>query len=316
MLNRASGVLAAAGPAEGGVGRVARRIGFPLHCTTLLLSIASVAWATSFSAGERSMKARERNAVGLAGLCGIIATVAAGVVVVPVVREYLEESELITQLESGSMEQKKEAATKLSELQSVRAAPALLKIVREIGGLTFIMKALIAIAPKVTPLLTDGLSDESEEVRCCSALILGDARIAEAVPYLVRKLDHQNRRDRVCAVVALRNLGPIAADAVPKLVQTLTNDDSSSVRGGAAHALWRIGAAARPAVPALIDSLKHDDQKLRVYAALALLSVTGGEVAREEVVAVIEADMDEAMKNAADWVRKDAQELVKATQRE
>ena len=69
-------------------------------------------------------------------------------------------------------------------------------------------------------------------------------------------------------------------------------------------------------MPALLDSLQHDDQKLRVYAALALLSVTGGEAARGKVMAVIEADMDEAMKNAADWVREDAQELVDAIQKE
>ncbi len=258
------------------------------------------------------MRARERNAVWLAGFGGIIAVVAAGVVIVPVVQNYLEESELIKQLESGDME---EAAAKLAEMQSVRAAPALMKIIREMGGLAFIMEALTAIAPKVKPLLIDGLSDENKEVRCYSALILGDARIAEAVPHLVRKLDHRNRRDRSCAVVALRNLGPTAAAAVPQLIQTLTDDESSSVRGGAAHALWRIGAGARSAVPALLDSLKHQNRNLRVYAAIALLSVTDGELAGEEVMEVINADMDEAMKSAADWVREDAQELVDAIQK-
>jgi HEAT repeat protein len=62
------------------------------------------------------------------------------------------------------------------------------------------------------------------------------------------------------------------ADAIPKIAETLSNEDPR-VRRTAALALGRFGTVAQSAVPALRRALGDDDQEVRINASDALLSI-------------------------------------------
>jgi hypothetical protein len=69
------------------------------------------------------------------------------------------------------------------------------------------------------------------------------------------------------ALIGYKALGTLA---IPSLVDTLTNNPSPSVRGGAAEALGCIGPAARLVAPALFCAAKDKDNTVRPNAFWAL----------------------------------------------
>jgi hypothetical protein len=104
---------------------------------------------------------------------------------------------------------------------------------------------------------------------------IGDARLdwwgIKAVPGLIKKLQSGTAFDQALAIALLGELGADAAEAVPTLVEKLTQDPSNSVRFSVAATLGKIGPPARVAVPALIRALQED---------------TGGGVQREAATAL------------------------------
>src|SRR5262249_9222526 len=70
------------------------------------------------------------------------------------------------------------------------------------------------------------------------------------------------------AAVALGNVGPPAATAVPALVKVLRQDRDARARVLAATALAWLGPRARKAIPALLEALKDDD--VRTDAGISL----------------------------------------------
>ncbi|MCZ6707577.1 MAG: HEAT repeat domain-containing protein [Chloroflexi bacterium] len=77
---------------------------------------------------------------------------------------------------------------------------------------------------------------------------------------------------RTGAVMAMRELGPVAWPAVPVLIEALS-DPFVGVRKGAAGALGGIGPAAEDAVPALIQALTDPHRFVRSWAAMALFEI-------------------------------------------
>ena len=74
---------------------------------------------------------------------------------------------------------------------------------------------------------------------------------------LIAGLGHEDSEVRNHAALALRDLGPAAASAVPALIATL-GDDDVSVRGAAVQALEAIGAGAKEAVEPLLAVAAND----------------------------------------------------------
>jgi HEAT repeat protein len=127
------------------------------------------------------------------------------------------------------------------------------------------------------------------------------------VPGLVARLDDPEPSARVEAAAGLAAIGPVALDAVPRLLRQAKDDPNQDARATAASALVRIdadaaaplvveyarvlaatglqerrgaavvlgslGAIAKPAVPALVAALGDDDALLRNRAAGALGSI-------------------------------------------
>ena len=74
--------------------------------------------------------------------------------------------------------------------------------------------------------------------------------------------------------MALENMGPDAKDAVPALINALSDPDRG-VRQASVKALGRIGPAAKAAVPALSRALKKGSWP---EAQEAILRINGGEL--------------------------------------
>lgn len=149
---------------------------------------------------------------------------------------------------------------------------------------------LVAVLREQGPVLARALADPDPEVRALARRtleVLADLRgrwlrrmaclseraedpfletFRAALPGLVAELRGPARRT---ATGILEALGPVAAGAVPALMQALEDPDRF-VRWGAARALGKIGVPAAAAVPALTHMLGDPDLDLGLAAAAAL----------------------------------------------
>ena len=129
--------------------------------------------------------------------------------------------------------------------------------------------------------------------RAAAAVTLGQIGpvAAEAVPQLVQALLKDRDSDvRRAAAAALGQIGPVAAEAVPQLVQASLKDGDSDVRRAAAAALGQIGPLAAEAVPQLVQVLLKDrDSDVRRAAATALGQI--GPLAAEAVPQLVQASL-------------------------
>lgn len=89
--------------------------------------------------------------------------------------------------------------------------------------------------------LIEGLGDENENVRWCSAISLG--KIApegeRAIPFLTKALMDSNSNVRWCSSIALGKYNQTAESAIPEL-QKLLNDDNDDIRWAAYISLLKI----------------------------------------------------------------------------
>ena len=97
------------------------------------------------------------------------------------------------------------------------------------------------------------------------------------------------RDRRMRAVVLLREMGPPGKEAVPALIERLSDTDGH-IRLHSAIALGGIGPAASNAVPALLPFLKDRAYTVRVYTAEAIWQITGQV---EPSLGVLETDIQD-----------------------
>jgi len=91
----------------------------------------------------------------------------------------------------------------------------------------------------------------------------------EAVPWLLEKLTNSNDKERSWIIEALGSIHAQSDRVVPVLINYLS-DSNSMVRVHAATALSSYKADAKPAVPALIDLLNDKGKGVKNSAAFAL----------------------------------------------
>ena len=95
-------------------------------------------------------------------------------------------------------------------------------------------------------------------------------KVAEAL----QALKDKDWQVRMAAAMALEEIGPRAALAVPDLIQTLERDKREDVRRAAAEALGGVGLATREAISALVRALDDKSDYVRWAAARTLDSFT------------------------------------------
>ncbi len=123
-------------------------------------------------------------------------------------------------------------------------------------------------AREVTPIILERAKDlgavEHEHSLWALAHV---AAPAVAVPVLIEGLAHETGQySRMVSTWGLRDIGPVAKDALPALHRTLQDPDAA-VRIDAAHAIWHIEHRANAILPVLIASLRGD-QSLRSLRCL------------------------------------------------
>lgn len=112
---------------------------------------------------------------------------------------------------------------------------------------------LLRLGEPGTPALVDLLQDPDPSFRALAARTfwgMGPRAGSQAVAPLAAALEDADATVRINAAMALENIGPLAAPAVPALIKALRDPDAK-VRPWAARALGSIGPAAEAAVPAL-----------------------------------------------------------------
>jgi len=178
--------------------------------------------------------------------------------------------ELVKQLKSPDVEERRRAAKKLSDLKE-EAKPATTDILnalkqkdQDMYVKRFLAQALGAVKadPKAAvPVLASLLGDSKVELVSAAIESLGQMG-AQGVDPLVRVLNG-------------RNSGTTKGKEKEKKGGTVNkNDPEAELRAKAANALGDIGTAAKPAVPALIKAL--NDKTARIEAANALGSIGPG----------------------------------------
>jgi HEAT repeat protein len=125
-----------------------------------------------------------------------------------------------------------------------------------------------AVVPDLLPLL----GSDDEDLRLRAAVSLAEIGGA-SLPGLVKQLGSKNAVARYWAAYALERMGPQAAPSGPSLVERLSADMDSDVRGAAASALGAIGPEAKGGAAALAMALRDDTTRVRILAAEALWRV-------------------------------------------
>ena len=141
------------------------------------------------------------------------------------------------------------------------------------------------IAPALIQILE---SDELYMVRANAARALGGMGAEEGViPALIHVLEDEYEDDSVRggAAVALMQIGPEAAEAVPVLIQVLADENDFWLSPLAAKALAQIGPETTEVFSALVQALEEGNSSVREAAAVALGQI-GPEV-MESVPALI-----------------------------
>ena len=89
-------------------------------------------------------------------------------------------------------------------------------------------------------------------------------------PALVRALSDETTTVRVLAVAFLREIGPPANSAVPRLLRVLREDKDPIVRRHGIRAVLSVGLEAKAGVPRFTEALEDDDSSVREEAVRAL----------------------------------------------
>jgi HEAT repeat protein len=148
-----------------------------------------------------------------------------------------------------------------------------------------VIHTLVEIGEPAVPGLIKALDNPDAAYWACLALSELGPQAAPAVPALGKLLGSKESETRAEALMALAAIGKPAQVLVPQIVERAKQQDElPAVRYAAVYALGTIGdKAAGPALSAMMD---HDDAFLRVAAAWAYLRITEGEKSPEVKKAV------------------------------
>jgi len=210
------------------------------------------------------------------------------------------------------------------------AIPALIEAVRDPDVMvrTVAIGAIGAMGPdavQALPVLREALSDERMFGMAAAGAAIMIGRLGEpakpAVPDLIALLRRRGMGGTGGALIAFTELGPVAEDAAPVVIETLKETQDAAVVNLCLSALAAIGPAAKPALPQLLEILKGDDATQR-QKSLAVLAKLGpdAEPALPQLIRILRSnDQDcrgwacEVLSNCPSIAKKALPDLVKAS---
>ena len=163
-----------------------------------------------------------------------------------------------------------------------------------------VLRALTRLQPapgRFAPLVSELLADADPSVVLPALHSLADMG-PEAVPFLVKALE--NPRTRYWASVAIAEIGPAAADAVP-LLATGASAGGTEERMQSIMALAAIGEPSLTAVSEILKALDAPEASLRFAAAFALGKLRAK--AADAALAKAAGDSDPLLSSIASWAR-------------
>ena len=150
--------------------------------------------------------------------------------------------------------------------------PLCLKVLEE-GDPAVVLPMLQSLAEAgeeaVEP-LRKALKNEKLSYWACVALADIGPQAATAVPDLIDVLDHGEPEVRMQSLLALAAIGPAAAPAVPTIVGLVEDDEFEAVRFSAAYALGEIGQENAEATKALVAAARSGKPLLKAVSLWVL----------------------------------------------
>jgi HEAT repeat protein len=121
------------------------------------------------------------------------------------------------------------------------------------------------------------LFDKEEDIRFQAAVALSE--IGPSAHHFVSYMSKALKREKVLKIKAkiadaLAQIGPLAAEAVPALIEAMEDKDMT-VRERVITALGQIGPAAKAAIPVLTAATKDKDSDYAFFATIALKRIEG-----------------------------------------
>ena len=138
------------------------------------------------------------------------------------------------------------------------------------------VRTLAEAGEEAVPILIEALNDKEASYWACLALSEIGPPAAAAVPKLGTVLESDEPETRMEALEALAAIGAASQPLAGKIAERLSKDDAQSVRYAAAYALGSIGDK-KTALPALTQALDDKDEFLRVAAAWAIVRLMENE---------------------------------------
>ena len=185
---------------------------------------------------------------------------------------------LIEALRDKNPQRARRTADVLGQMPSSASlsAPALARALRDPVVRIAAARALLRIAPQddelYLPVLMRGVDDPDADNAVLSVAALAQIGTPAVLPALMHAL-HDNRT-REIAMRGLSRMGPLAAAAVPEVLDSLVMTREASEEKAAEQALKAMGAAA---VPGIVDVLRNDKEAWRRNVAVQALARLGPE---------------------------------------
>lgn len=195
---------------------------------------------------------------------------------------------------------RREAVKALRRIQADRAKllPALISVLEKSSS-TEVIPAMHAIAEagkEAVPGLIQALAHPEARYWALQILAQIGANAAEAVPAVIGTLTDERVEVRREAVLCLGHIGPAAKSSVAPLLQ-LTVDSDAATRAAAVWAVVMVGASADEARPKIEGLLNDADPLVQVMAAWANAKLSPDDVEKKKA-AITKAAATLADKNA------------------
>lgn len=214
-------------------------------------------------------------------------------------------TELAEKLGSKDLEKKRNAAYSLARLgaDALPALKALIKTIESERDSQVWVQSATAIA-RIGPdakdainALVDSLGERDEQRRYRAAFALGRIGVA-AVPELKKALKSRSTDKRAAAALSLGWIGAAGSDAVPNLVDLLSDTDVQ-VRDNASSTLEKIGQPARKALlEAVVAKTDRSSAAIRILSRIGVLDDSARGVI-ESAMGSDDVDMRAAAMSAA-----------------
>ena len=150
---------------------------------------------------------------------------------------------------------------------------------------------MVADHERALPRVIVALQNDAASYWGCVAVAAMGPQAKQAVPYVVKLLNHKDEEVRMQALLALAEVGPQARQAAGPIAKTLESDRFGGVQYAAAFALGRIGATDKASIAALNRARSSTDEFLKMISTWALAKHSSNDELVKDAVSLLIAGL-------------------------